>query len=382
MRRETLHPRPDWKRKVEDLGLVWHSVGSAAYWNESAFYELSAFDVRMLKDATETLYWMFLDAGDYVVERNLFSRFGIPDWCVPLIREAWRDSPPALNYGRFDLGYDGRDPPKLFEFNCDTPTSLLEAAVVQWFWKEEVFPQSGQFNAIHEALAARWLDIKPYLRGETVHFAHVPDRAGEDTLTTAYMMDLAREAGLTPVRMTMGDIGWRQEGKSGQGAFVDLEGEEIATLYKLYPWEWVVREPFGENLARNDRRTLWIEPIWKMIWSNKAILPILWDLFPRHPFLLWSRFDGPASDSFVRKPILAREGGNVRIVRKGQTLVETEGPYTGPVVYQDLYPLPEFDGVCPVIGSWCVEGEAAGIGIREDGLITSNLARFVPHVVN
>jgi glutathionylspermidine synthase len=34
-----------------------------------------------------------------------------------------------------------------------------------------------------------------------------------------------------------------------------------------------------------------------------------------------------------------------------------------------------------VIGAWIVDGEPCGLGIREDGLITGNTAKFVPHVV-
>ena len=307
---------------------------------------------------------MFIEAGAYIVEQRLFFRFGIPEWCWPLISEAWAAEPPALNYGRFDLGYDGKSPPKLFEFNCDTPTSLIEASVVQWFWKEEVFPSADQFNAIHETLLAKWRDIAPYLADKTVHFAHIADAGGEDTLTTAYMMDLAKQAGLVPRRLTMAEIGWRQQGNSG--VFVGLENEPIHTCYKLYPWEWMVAEEFGCNLSQDAVKTLWIEPIWKMIWSNKAILPILWDLFPRHPNLLWARIDAPVSDSYVKKPILAREGGNVSVVQKGRSIGSTDGPYIGPSIYQDYFELPNFNSARPVIGSWCVDGEPAGMGIREE----------------
>jgi glutathionylspermidine synthase len=382
MWRETLTPRADWQAKVESLGLVWHSADGDPYWNEAACYHFSHEQVAAIAQATRAVSDLLLAAGDHIIERGLFPRFGIPDWCVPLIVDAWEAEPPALNYGRFDFGYDGRTPPKLFEYNCDTPTSLIEAAVVQWFWKEERFPDAGQFNAIHEHLLDKWRDIAPLLPGGTVHFAHAEDGAGEDMLTTAYMMDLATQAGLQARRLPMQSIGWRASADGVTGAFVGLDGEAMATIYKLYPWEWMVAEDFGRNLTRDAGRSLWIEPIWKMIWSNKAILPILWDLAPGHPNLLRATFDAPASDSHVRKPILAREGANVTIVERGRTVAHSGGPYDGPCVFQDIYPLPRFDGMRPVIGSWSVDGEPAGMGIREDGLITGNLARFVPHVVD
>jgi glutathionylspermidine synthase len=78
---------------------------------------------------------------------------------------------------------------------------------------------------------------------------------------------------------------------------------------------------------------------------------------------------------------LSREGGNIAVVVEGRTLAATDGPYAGASIYQDYFEIPTFDGLRPVIGSWSVDGEPAGMGVREDGMITGNLARFVPHIV-
>ena len=376
MQRRTLSPRADWQGKVEALGLIWHTAAGAPYWNESACYVFTPAEIEAIETATRDLYLMFLNAGEHIVANRLFAQFGIPGWCEPLIIEAWQAEPPALNYGRFDLGFDGRGPPKLFEFNCDTPTSLLEAAVVQWAWKEECFPTHDQFNSLHDSLVAKWRDIGPYLAGDLVHFAHAQESTGEDAVTTAYLLDTAREAGLAGEILLASDIGW------AAGKFYDLQEREIRTLYHLYPWEWLVSESFGRNLIENQGRTVWIEPIWKMIWSNKAILPILWDLYPGHPNLLWASRNAPASDSYVRKPVLAREGANIHVVKAGREIARTDGAYgEGRVIYQGLFDLPDFGGVRPIIGSWSVDGEPAGLGVREDGLITGNLSRFAPHVI-
>jgi glutathionylspermidine synthase len=160
--------------------------------------------------------------------------------------------------------------------------------------------------------------------------------------------------------------------------------EPIKAAFKLYPWEWLVNEEFAPQLLESlGGGTLWLEPIWKMIWSNKAILAVLWGMFPDHPNLLPAGLDIPTIGDAVAKPLLAREGANVSIRKAGAVVAETEGDYGEEgYVYQALYPLPETaPGVFPVIGSWVVDGEPAGMGIREDGLITGNTARFVPHVV-
>jgi glutathionylspermidine synthase len=60
----------------------------------------------------------------------------------------------------------------------------------------------------------------------------------------------------------------------------------ITAIFKLYPWEWIVGEAYGPRIVAGLSDTDWIEPIWKMIWSNKAILQILWTMFPNHPNLL------------------------------------------------------------------------------------------------
>ncbi|WP_294280325.1 glutathionylspermidine synthase family protein [uncultured Sphingomonas sp.] len=381
MIRQSLSPRPDWQATVEALGLIWHDGGDRPYWDESACYRFTRAQVDSIERATTELYRLFLAAGEAVVsDPALLARFAIPPAFHEPIREAWEAEPPALNFGRFDLGYDGSGAPKLFEFNCDTPTSLLETAVVQWAWKEECFPALDQFNSLHEALVARWAEIAPDLPS-TLHVAHIADRAGEDAVTAAYIRDTAEAAGITTVPILMERVGWHHEAH----CFVDEADMRIEAMFKLYPWEWLVQEEFAVPLLHNLERgdLTWIEPVWKMIWSNKAILPVLWDLFPGHPNLLPASFTIPQGDA-VAKPLLSREGANVSIRRAGSIVAETAGDYGEEgYIYQSLYRLPEAAPGCfPVLGSWVVDGVAVGMGIREDGLITSNTARFVPHVID
>ena len=380
MIRTTLTPRPDWQAKVEAEGLIWHTADGRPYWDESVCYRFSAAQIAEIEAATAELYRLFLAAGEAIVaDRVLLDRFGIPRAFHQPIRDAWEAEPPALNFGRFDLGYDGASPPKLFEFNCDTPTSLLEAAVIQWSWKEESFPDAGQFNGLHEALVAKWRDLADHLP-RRVHFAHAADEAGEDGVTTAYLRDTAAAAGFETVAMAVETIGWDHERRR----FVDDEAVPIDAVFKLYPWEWLANEAFAEKLVEDLAAggTMWIEPVWKMIWSNKGVLAVLWELFPDHPNLLPAGFDIPDGDA-VAKPLLSREGANVSIRRGGRIVAEAAGDYGDEgYVYQAIYRLPEpAPGCFPVIGSWVVDGEPVGMGIREDGLITGNTARFVPHIV-
>ena len=142
-------------------------------------------------------------------------------------------------------------------------------------------------------------------------------------------------------------------------------------------------ESFGKNIPNDTNRALWIEPAWKMILSNKAILPILWELYPDCPYLLPAYFEEGKLTNYVKKPILSREGANIDLVMKNMSLAKTDGQYGNEgYIYQELFTLPNYADHYPVIGAWIIGQEAAGIGIREaDSLITDNKSRFVPHLI-
>jgi glutathionylspermidine synthase len=359
---------------VEQQGLTWHS-SPQPYWNEAAFYEFTASEVDALECATNQLAQMTLATAEFVIRERQYARLNIPDLAIPLIERSWQMDAPSL-YGRFDLAYDGVHPPKLLEYNADTPTSLLEAAVVQWFWLQDMFPALDQFNSLHERLIECWKHLTPALPGNQIDFCSTDD--AEDGMTVTYLMDTAQQAGLRTAMFPIDEIGW-----DGRG-FIAPGGGALRAVFKLYPWEWMMHEEFGQYLSSAD--TLWIEPAWKMLLSNKAILPVLWDLYPGHPNLLEARLDGPgAMEHWVRKPLLGREGANVTLY-DGAAEISTAGEYGEEgFVYQALAPLQSFGGRHAVIGSWLVghqPGNAAGIGIRESaGRIITNTSQFVPHVI-
>ncbi len=380
MKRIIIAPRPNWRQAVQDVGLVYNKLPNGGdYWNEGAYYCFSAREVDKLEAATTTLHKLCLDAAQHVIDNNRFTELGIPPAVIPVIKKAWEAEPPAI-YGRFDLAYDGVNPPKLLEYNADTPTALLEASVVQWYWLKEVFPKADQFNSIHDKLVAKWRELDEYLVGAKLHFAHIDDLTLEDTMTVTYLRDTAREAGIErTLPILVKDIGWDESRKS----FVDLDNEVIRSIFKLYPWEWLVNEEFGPKLLQTYEEVQWVEPIWKMLLSNKGLLPILWELNPGHPNLLPTYFDGSRSmQSFIKKPKLSREGANVEIIVDGKVATATDGDYGEEgFVYQEYFPLHGFDDHTPVVGSWMIDQEPAGIGIREaSGLVTDNVSSFVPHM--
>jgi glutathionylspermidine synthase len=371
MKRLPLTPRPDWREKSEALGFTYHTHETGPYWDERAHYVFSSPEIDELEAAANTLHQLCLDAAQVVIDREWWSRLGIPAAAVPSILDSWNRDDASL-YGRFDLAYDGTTPPKLLEYNADTPTALIEAAVVQWYWLQERFPSSDQCNSIHERLIDAWR----HLGAGRVHFAAVRDLP-EDTQTITYLMDTCQQAGFETHALAIDELGW----DAATSSFVDQSDAPISALFKLYPWEWLWQETFAAHLA--TAKNLFIEPPWKLLLSNKGLLPLLWELNPGHPNLLPSfpTADASLHGNYVRKPLLSREGANVTLVERGVTVEENSGDYGAEgFIYQALAPLPNFDGHRPVCGVWVVDHEACGLGLREDTRrITGNLSRFVPH---
>ena len=253
-----------------------------------------------------------------------------------------------------------------------------------------------QFNSIHERLIAKWQDVKPYLT-EPVYFSALefedPDpqqakEAAEDHLTVTYLRDTAQQAGLDTRQLALQDIGWNED----RQCFVDTDFDEnqILSLFKLYPWETMLQEEFGPHALATYQSMTWIEPIWKMLLSNKGILPILWQLYPNHPLLLPAFFEDHGDrgnlTAYVRKPLLSREGANIQIVHPNAQSITTEGPYNeGPFIRQAIAPETNFTDATnarryPILGLWMIDQECGGLGIRESpGPITDNLSSFIPH---
>ena len=384
MRRIACPERDDWRSTAAACGFDFHTIDGERYWDERAYYAFSLREIEHeIEQPTAEIDAMCLELVARVIDdERALRRLRIPEAVWPLIAASWRHDQGSL-YGRIDLSFGGRGPAKLLEYNADTPTSIFEAAVFQWTWLEQALDrrivpaQADQFNSIHERLIDRW---KLLGDGRHLHLAGMTGNS-EDAGTLAYLEDTASQAGLATTLIDIEQIGWRDG-----GGFVDLEGRDIALAFKLYPWEWMFREAFGAKLL--EAPTRWIEPPWKAILSNKGILPLLWEMFRGHPNLLPAFFeDDPElaslGDTFVRKPLLSREGANVTLVSRGAAVVEEGGPYGAEGFVRQAYaPLPNLANNHPVVGSWLVDHVPCGLSIREDANpITGNGSRFLPHAI-
>lgn len=383
MRRITVPPRPDWVEKAEAVGFGFHEMYGEPYWLDHAAYTFTLDEIEtQIEQPSQELHDMCIDLIDDIVRsEEALDRLVIPEDMRDAVQKSWQRKDRHL-YGRFDLAYDGNGSAKLLEYNADTPTGIFEAAYFQFNWLTDqitlgVLPaDADQFNLLQESLVEAF---GQFPKDRIFHFAAITDNE-EDRGSTVYLMDCAVQAGHA---VELLDV--RQIGVDGQGRYTDLQDRVIDRCFKLYPWEFMFREPFGRQLTHS--KGVFVEPAWKAVLSNKGLLPLLWQRYTNHPNLLPSYFtDDPAASAlkdYVRKPLLSREGENVTIFQNGQEPISAPGDYGDEgFVTQAYTPLFESEGGFAVLGSWVVGDRACGLGIREDrSRITANLSQFVPHVI-
>ncbi len=398
MKRVPQVPRKDWPSRLEGVGFHFHSIDPDGndcagktdkflYWREDVAYQFTEAQVETLYEATNEVHAMCLHLCGDLYQRGDLGRLGMTPLAQELAHASWSRKDPHL-YGRFDVSWTGRGAPKFLEYNADTPTSLVESAVAQWHWKVDAQPHADQFNSIHEALVARLQAIKAQQGLTRLYLAGVVD-SQEDTGNLEYLMDVALQAGLEASILDMADIG-----VTTHGQFVDLDNQPLQAVFKLYPWEWLAADAFGQHLK--TARTAWLEPAWKQVLSNKAMWALLWEKNPGHPNLLPTYFSAERLGGvpFVKKPFLSREGANVEFFDSvGLSTLAVGGDYGAEgSVYQALAPVAQFpapeatswhgplDAVYAVLGTWVVGDEAVGLAVREDvSPVTKNSAYFVPH---
>jgi glutathionylspermidine synthase len=67
------------------------------------------------------------------------------------------------------------------------------------------------------------------------------------------------------------DVGWNNAPDAEN--FVGFDQQKIENWFKLYPWEFLIDEEFSEYIVQKPPRVT-LEPPWKLLLSNKSLLPV------------------------------------------------------------------------------------------------------------
>jgi glutathionylspermidine synthase len=377
---------------LEELGFLWHTDEDESPYLADRVVEISEREAEAYYEAGNELYDMFVEAGEYVIEKNLLHEIGIPFNLADIVKRSWENDIHWHLYGRFDLagGIDGRDI-KLLEFNADTPTALFETAIVQWaMLKRNGLDEMRQFNVVYEKILENFKRIVTLEESvESFHekyegwkflFTSVRGNAEEEN-TVKLLQFIADEAGFDTEFAYIDEI----EFSSTEGIF--YEGVNYELWFKLIPWEDIaLEEPdlamLLGSIVKNQKAIIF-NPAYTLIFQSKAILKILWDLYPGHPLLLESSFEALDGGLQVKKPFFGREGGSVAILEgDGSVVVDMPGEYGAfPSIYQRYYELPSDSEGRRYQAGLFYAYESCGLGFRMGGEILNNMSKFVGHII-
>ena len=370
-----------WYEAVEDKSYVADELVVVGEKEGDAYY-----------DAANELYDMYVQAGQHIIDHKLYPLLDIPQNLVEMIELSWEDDRHFHLLGRFDLagGLDGL-PIKLIEFNADTPSLIFETALIQWLiLKHNKLTEENQFNNLYEAIKESFGRLKKLhpVFGETngripqALFSCVEDAGEEDENTVRLIEEIAYEAGfITGFEYVQKVFFGAEEG------ILDKEGNAFDYWFKLLPYEYIcVYEPELAGLLTGILRRkhcILLNPPYTLLFQSKAIMKVLWDLFPNHPLLLETDTKYLTGKKCVEKPTFSREGDNIRVFDAARNIIDMrEGDYAMyGRIYQAWADLPkDSEGRFYQAGVF-FSSEACGLGFRREKGIIHNQSQFAGHYV-
>ena len=391
MRLEKVAPLTD--EYLESIGFVWHTDSDNSSYISNELVVINEDEANAYYEAVNELYDMFAEAGQYVIDNDLFHELNIPFNLIEVIKESWENDVHWHLYSRFDLagGIDGK-PIKLIEFNADTPTSLFETAIIQWaMLKKNNLDEMSQFNNLYDALKDNFKriitldsDIEKFEEyysnlGWKILFSSISS-SSEDINTTKLLQHIASEAGFNTDFEFIENVQF-----SDEGIFKDDELFEF--WFKLIPWENIAIEESELALILTEiikeKRAIIFNPAYSLMFQSKGFMKVLWDLYPNHPLLLETSFEPLYGKKQVEKRCFGREGANTKIINSdGSIDTQTSGDYEGhKAIYQEYVEFPKDEN-----GEFYQAGvfysyEACALGFRRGGKILNNMSKFVGHII-
>ncbi|AOW76062.1 glutathionylspermidine synthase [Colwellia sp. PAMC 20917] len=346
------------------------------------YYRISPQAHLALETATDELHQMFMHATDYVLEHpELLEKFGLPKNLNEKIKRSWSNRANQLVTSRFDFSMSEHGL-KVYEYNCDSASCYMEVGKVQGKWLKHFQVKGGTdagtalFSHLVKAWQARAID-------SVIHI--LQDDDPEETYHALFMKNAIEAAGHQCKIL----VGIDSLTCNKNNEIEDSAGIKIQWIWKTWAWETALDEiranqddvinkaqhnksskPSLSDVLLNDNIMVF-EPLWTLIPSNKAILPVLCMLFPNHPYLLNTSFeltDELKQTGYVSKPIVGRCGANIKIIDENkQVIAEKPGNFeTRDQIYQTLFPLPYVENKYVQVCTFTANGNYAGSGVRVD----------------
>jgi glutathionylspermidine synthase len=194
-------------------------------------------------------------------------------------------------------------------------------------------------------------------------------------------MSIAEEAGFECKFAYIDEIEFDEDG-------IYYQEKEYEYLFKLIPWEDIAIEE-GELASLltqivQNKKAIILNPAYTLMFQSKAIMKVLWELFPSHPLLLETSSEPLSGKKQVKKPIFGREGANVSVLDENGELIESEdGEYDSQkFIYQEFASLNHDEQNNNYQAGVFFAYDGCGLGFRSDKkLILDDKSQFVGHII-
>lgn len=380
----------------EKLGFYWYNSPEQPHYVADELVVITEEEGNRYYLAAEELYDMYVQAGQHVIDNNLFAMLDIPPNLEQMIKHTWEDDRHFHLIGRFDFagGLDGA-PIKLIEFNADTPSMIFEVALIQWMiLKHNNLNEEKQFNRLYETIKesfGRMKAVHPLFCASEDLIPHALfsclDAGLEDENTTRLFEEIAYESGYITGFEYAEAVCFDRGNRLKRGGIFNSGGDNFDFWFKLVPYEYIGNEEpeLAEMLTDIIARDLavLINPPYALLFQSKGIMKVLWDLFPGHPLLLATSWQPIPGRRCMEKKTFSREGDNI-IMRdeKGNALEERPGPYDSyRSVFQEYTDLNGDEQNRLYQAGVFFSYEPCGIGFRREKGIIHNHSQFVGHMV-
>lgn len=365
------------------------------------YFTITESAEQELIKATNELHLMYLHATDKVLkDDNLLALFDIPKILWPRLRLSWQWRRHHMITGRMDFCMDERGI-KVYEYNADSASCHTEGGLILEEWVKNGYRGNGHNPAegLLEELTGAWK------HSHARPFVHImQDNDVEEDYHALFIQRSLLQAGFeTKILHGLNALSW-----DAAGQLIDDEGRHVNCVWKTWAWETAIEQirevseteyaavPIRTGHPAGDVRlidvllrpeVLVFEPLWTVIPGNKAILPVLWQLFPNHRYLLDTDFevnDLLKQTGYAIKPIAGRCGSNIDLISAGdEVLDKSSGKFVDRKnIYQQLWCLPKVDGKHIQVCTFTVGGNYGGTCLRgDDSLVVKKESDIEPLIV-
>ena len=361
------------------------------------FLTISKKGQEKIKNATEELHKMFVNTtGSVLSNKNLYKYFNMSKDQWKYAKESFDKYKDKYLYGRMDIGFNfDLNNIKIFEYNTGLcgdiyDTTDFQRDMFNYFFSknknkytlpnfDEIENSNYSGSNIINKLGNRFKHLlKIYKMDSSSPIYFITANGKEEFLVLSSFFKALNNKNLN---YKICKYGKDLEYDKKTGDLIDKEYQTpVNFLYKTYSWYKIFKEYQNPNhqkffdifSPKYPKNFNFIEPLWKTVMGNKALLPFVYKKYPNHPLLLPCSFD-PNDEIFeneeylIEKAFTGRGSMKTKKVKKSEIHEGKKG-----VIYQKMFDKNRIGNYFYIMGSYVIGPKFGGCYIKQSNLLIND----------